>query len=60
MDDEEDLRDALAEQLLITGEFLIEQAGSARETLDQVSQQDFDIIILDIGLPDTDLSLIHI
>ena len=54
VDDEEDLRDALAEQLLITGEFLIEQAGSARETLDQVSQQDFDIIILDIGLPDTD------
>ncbi|MEK9758497.1 MAG: response regulator transcription factor [Paracoccaceae bacterium] len=54
VDDEEDLRDALAEQLLITGEFLIEQAGSARETLDQIGRQDFDIIILDIGLPDTD------
>ena len=54
VDDEEDLRDALAEQLLITGEFLIEQASSARETLEQIGWQDFDIIILDIGLPDTD------
>ena len=54
VDDEEDLRDALAEQLLITGEFLIEQANSARETLEQIGWQDFDIIILDIGLPDTD------
>lgn len=54
VDDEEDLRDALAEQLLITGEFLIEQASSARETLEQIGRQDFDIIILDIGLPDTD------
>ncbi len=36
VDDEEDLRDALAEQLLITGEFLIEQASSARETLEQI------------------------
>ncbi len=54
VDDEEDLRDALAEQLLITGEFLIEQANSARETLEQIGRQDFDIIILDIGLPDTD------
>ena len=54
VDDEEDLRDALAEQFLITGEFELDQAGSAREALSKMGQRDIDVIILDIGLPDID------
>ena len=54
VDDEEDLRHALAEQLLITGEFAIVQAVSASEALSKVVQQDFNFIILNIGLSDTD------
>ncbi len=54
LDDEEDLRNAIAEQLLIIGEFEVEHAVSAREALLKVEYQDFDVIILDTGLPDTD------
>ena len=54
VDDEEDLRDALAEQFLITGEFELDQAGCAREALSKMGQRDIDVVILDIGLPDID------
>ena len=54
VDDEEDLREALAEQFLIAGEFELDQAGSAREALLKMEQRDIDVIILDIGLPDID------
>ena len=54
VDDEEDLRNALAEQLLIIGEFEVKQSVCAREALWKVEHQDFDVIILDIGLPDKD------
>ena len=52
--DEEDFRDALAEQFLITGEFEVDQAESARQALLKAGQRDIDAIILDIGLPDID------
>lgn len=54
VDDEEDLREALAEQFRITGEFELDQAGSAREALLKMEQRDIDVIILDISLPDID------
>ena len=54
VDDEEDLRDALAEQLLITEEFDVVQAGTGSEALTAVKSADLDLIILDVGLPDTD------
>ena len=54
VNDEEDFRYALAEQLIIVGEFELQQVGSAREALSKVGQQDFDVIILDIGLRDID------
>ena len=54
VDDEEDLRDALAEQLLITEEFDVVQAGTGSEALAAVKSADLDLIILDVGLPDTD------
>lgn len=52
--DEEDLRGALAEQFLITKEFQVLEAGSGKETLEFVREDLFDIIILDVGLPDID------
>lgn len=54
VDDEEDLRDALAEQLLITEEFDVVQAGTGSEALTAVKSADLDLIILDVVLPDTD------
>lgn len=54
VDDEEDLRDALAEQLLITEEFDVVQAGTGSEALTAVKSADLDLIILDVGLPDSD------
>ena len=54
VDAEEDLRDALAEQLLITEEFQVIEAGSGKQALEHVRDDLFDIIILDVGLPDMD------
>ena len=54
VDAEEDLRDALAEQLLITEEFQVIEAGAGKQALEHVRDDLFDIIILDVGLPDMD------
>lgn len=54
VDDDEDLRDALAEQLRITEDFDVIEAGDGAEGLNTAKSSDFDIIILDVGLPDTD------
>ncbi len=54
VDDDEDLRDSLAEQLALHEEFETEIAGSAREAMDKLKAQRVDLILLDIGLPDMD------
>ena len=54
VEDQDDLRDALSDQLLITQEFLVEQAANGQEALHHIAQKNFDLIILDVGLPDTD------
>ena len=54
VEDQDDLRDALSDQLLITQEFLVEQAANGQEALHHIAQKSFDLIILDVGLPDTD------
>lgn len=54
VDDDEDLRDALAEQLRITEEFSVEEAGDGATGLTAAKADDYDIVILDVGLPDTD------
>lgn len=54
VDDDEDLRDALAEQLRITQEFGVNEAGDGASGLIEATSQDYDIVILDVGLPDTD------
>lgn len=54
VDDDEDLRDSLAEQLALHEEFETETASSAREAMDKLKTQRIDLILLDIGLPDMD------
>lgn len=54
VDDEEDLREALSEQLVMTEEFDVFEAGNGQEALVKVKEGLYDLIILDVGLPDTD------
>lgn len=54
VDDDTDLREALAEQLIMTEEFELCEAETGGAGLAKVKDTLFDIIILDVGLPDTD------
>jgi DNA-binding response OmpR family regulator len=54
VEDQDELRDALSDQLLVTQEFMVAQAANGQEALHHIAQKSFDLIILDVGLPDTD------
>ena len=54
VDDDDDLREALAEQLIMTEDFEVFEADSGAEAMGRVKDQIYDLIILDVGLPDTD------
>ena len=54
VDDDEDLREALAEQLIMTEDFGVFEGGNGGEAMEHVKASHFDLIILDVGLPDTD------
>lgn len=54
VDDDEDLRQTLSEQLAHYREFDIVEAGTANETLKVVREGHVDLMILDVGLPDMD------
>lgn len=54
VDDDEDLREALGEQLLNTEEFDVHEAATGGEGMEKIKQGLFDLIILDVDLPDTD------
>ena len=54
VDDDDDLREALAEQLIITEDFEVFEAGTGTDAMEKVKASHFDLIILDVGLPDTD------
>ncbi len=54
VDDDADLREALGEQLLNTEEFDVHEAGTGAEGMEKIKQGLFDLIILDVDLPDTD------
>jgi DNA-binding response OmpR family regulator len=54
VDDDADLREALGEQLLNTEEFDVHEAGTGAEAMEKIKQGLFDLIILDVDLPDTD------
>ena len=54
VDDDEDLREALSEQLVMTEDFDVFEAGSGSEAMKRAKESIYDLAILDVGLPDTD------
>ena len=54
VDDDEDLRDALADQLVLTEEFDVFEAGDGAHALEKGREGHYDLVILDVGLPDMD------
>ena len=54
VDDDEDLRRELAEQLRLHEGFEIRTATTGKEALDTVAGQPFAAVLLDVGLPDMD------
>jgi DNA-binding response OmpR family regulator len=54
VDDEDDLREALSEQLVMTEDFDVFEAGSGAEAMEKAREAIYDLVILDVGLPDTD------
>ncbi|MBT3916055.1 MAG: response regulator transcription factor [Rhodospirillaceae bacterium] len=54
VDDDEDLRQMLAEQLEIHEEFITDGVESGAEAIETTKTQYYDMILLDVGLPDMD------
>lgn len=54
VDDDLDLREVLADQLVLTEEFDVFEAGTGGEGLEKSKQGLYDLVILDVGLPDMD------
>ncbi len=54
VDDDEDLREALSEQLVITEDFDVFEAATGAEAMTRAKDEYYDLVILDVGLPDTD------
>ena len=51
-DDDDALRDSLAEQLQLHEEFESTGVGTAKDGLNLLENEYFDVILLDVGLPD--------
>ena len=54
VDDDDDLREALSEQLVITEDFDVFEADSGAQAMTKIKEGIYDLLILDVGLPDTD------
>ena len=54
VDDDEDLREALSEQLVMTEDFDVFEAGNGAQAMARAKEAIYDLVILDVGLPDTD------
>ena len=54
IDDDDDLRCALSEQFVMTEEFNVIEASTGAEALEEVKDGQFDLLIIDVGLPDAD------
>ena len=53
VDDDDDLREALSEQLVMTEDFDVFEAGTGAEGMEKAKAMLYDLVILDVGLPDT-------
>ena len=54
VDDDLDLREVLADQLVLTEEFDVFEAETGADGLEKSKQSLYDLVILDVGLPDMD------
>jgi len=54
VDDDADLREALADQLVLTEEFDVFEAEDGAHGLERAKEAIYDLVILDVGLPDMD------
>ncbi|SHJ02071.1 response regulator transcription factor [Wenxinia saemankumensis] len=54
VDDDDDLREALSEQLVMTEDFDVFEAADGADAMVKAKAQLYDLVILDVGLPDTD------
>jgi len=54
VDDDQPLREALVEQLTELDEFEVTEAGTGADGLAAAAESPFDLVILDVGLPDRD------
>ena len=54
VDDDADLREALADQLVMTEEFDVFEAGDGEAGLARARDEHYDLVLLDVGLPDMD------
>jgi DNA-binding response OmpR family regulator len=54
VDDDEDIREALSEQLVMTEDFDVFEASTGAQAMEKAKQEIYDLVILDVGLPDTD------
>lgn len=54
VDDDEDLREALVEQLALYDEFVVTTEGSATKGVAAARSEHVDLLIMDVGLPDMD------
>ena len=54
VDDDADLREALADQLVAPEEFDVFEAGDGEAGLARARDEHYDLVILDVGLPDMD------
>lgn len=54
VEDDDVLAEVLAEQLSLHNEFTLVRAETARAALDKVGSENFDLILMDVGLPDQD------
>ena len=54
VDDDEDLREALADQLVLTEDFDVFEAEDGTSGWDKAKESIYDLVILDVGLPDMD------
>jgi len=54
VDDDEDLRESLKDQLALHDEFDVVTTGTAAKGVDIVRKDHFDLVLLDVGLPDMD------
>jgi DNA-binding response OmpR family regulator len=54
VDDDADLREALADQLVLTEDFDVFEAEDGASGLERAKEALYDLVILDVGLPDMD------